>query len=124
MQFVIKQHYKQFKDKHTFQDRLNDSDKIKIKYPYKLPIVCEKNTNDSNIPDITKHKYLVDYYLTVGQFMYTIKQHIPLKKEQAIFLFVGNNIPSFNNTIGDLYHKYKDLDGFLYIHYSIENTFG
>lgn len=27
-------------------------------------------------------------------------------------------------TIGELYDEYKDLDGLLYISYSMENTFG
>jgi GABA(A) receptor-associated protein len=47
-----------------------------------------------------------------------------IRPEDAIFLFIGNNIPPSSYNIGNLYHKYKDKDGFLYMQYSKENTFG
>lgn len=68
-----------------------------------------------------------------------------LSPEKAIFLFVNNTLPPTGNlirvrkyqtnnynhshhTLADLvsniYERYKDEDGFLYITYSGENTFG
>jgi GABA(A) receptor-associated protein len=47
-----------------------------------------------------------------------------LPHEKALFLFINGFIPSTSQHIGDIYSFHKDQDGFLYITYSYENTFG
>lgn len=113
-----------FKSKHSITDRLQESSRILQKYPERIPIICEKSKNSNNVPDLDKSKYLVPSDLTIGQFMFVIRKRMKLSSEQAIFLFVNNSIPSTNAIIYEIYHSYKDEDGFLYITYSGENTFG
>lgn len=86
-------------------------------------VICEK-ADRSDIPDIDKKKYLVPADLTVGQFIYVIRKRIKLPPERAIFLFVDNMIPSTSSLMSVVYEVQKDEDGFLYITYSGENTFG
>ena len=47
-----------------------------------------------------------------------------LPPEMALFIFVNNTIPSSSTLMSNLYSQYKDPDGFLYLTYSGENTFG
>ena len=94
------------------------------KYPDKVPVICEKNFRQVGLPDIDKKKYLVPLNITVGQFIYIIRQRLHLRPEEALFLFVNGVIPSSNKFIGEIYDHYKDADGFLYIVYAKENTFG
>ena len=42
----------------------------------------------------------------------------------AIFVFCKNILPPTSQLINDLYNNSKDDDGFLYIIYASENTFG
>ncbi|TUK08643.1 Gamma-aminobutyric acid receptor-associated protein-like 2 [Bagarius yarrelli] len=76
-------------------------------------VIVEK-VSGSQIVDIDKRKYLVPSDITVAQFMWIIRKRIQLPSEKAIFLFVDKT----------LYEKEKDEDGFLYVAYSGENTFG
>ena len=63
--------------------------------------------------------------LTVGQFVYVIRKRIKLSPEKAIFIFVSNNVlPPTASLMSAVYEEHKDDDGFLYITYSGENTFG
>lgn len=78
----------------------------------------------SNIQDIDKRKFLVPSDLTVAQFMYIIRKRIQLPPEKAMFLFVNKILPTTSSTMGSIYDEHKDPDGFLYISYSGENTFG
>jgi hypothetical protein len=43
----------------------------------------------------------------------------PMKKDgkSSFFLYVGSTIPNADQTIADVYEKYKADDGFLYIKY-------
>ena len=113
-----------FKNKYSFHDRCEESYKVSNKYIDRIPIICEKSSTQTQLPDIDKHKYLVPKDLTLGQFMHVIRKRMNLKAEEAIFLFVSNNIPSSSSIVSDLYNRYKDPDGFLYMQYAKENVFG
>ena len=112
-----------FKMTHSFKDRKDEYLRIKSKYPNKIPIICEKQQN-STLPNNDKQKYLVDPDLTLGHFICVIRKRIKLDANQAIYMFLKGTIPSSNDTIQSLYHKFFDDDGFLYLTYTNENTFG
>uniref|UniRef100_A0A4W6EL04 Gamma-aminobutyric acid receptor-associated protein-like 2 n=1 Tax=Lates calcarifer TaxID=8187 RepID=A0A4W6EL04_LATCA len=106
-----------------FKHRCVESAKIRNKYPDRVPVIVEK-VSGSQIVDIDKRKYLVPSDITVAQFMWIIRKRIQLPSEKAIFLFVDKTVPQSSLTMGQLYDKEKDEDGFLYVAYSGENTFG
>lgn len=112
-----------FKASHSFEKRHDESTRIMTKYPDKIPVIVEK-AYGSTIQDIDKKKYLVPSDLTLGQFVYIVRRRINLPPEQALFLFVGNALMPTSAPISSVYDKKKDDDGFLYITYANENTFG
>lgn len=128
-----------FTEQYTFDERKNEIIRVMMKHPDKIPVYINKSHN-SDINDIKKHKFLVPETLTIGEFMIIIRKNIQLKPEQAITLFIqtiDDNIimaPS-SETIGSVYYKnvisFKNnskysnkIDGYLYLVYSGENTFG
>jgi GABA(A) receptor-associated protein len=114
-----------FKTRIPFETRLEESSRIMSKYPDRIPIICEKSAHtSSSTPNIDKSKYLVPVDLTVGQFMFVLRKHIKMLPEQALYLFVGSNIPPSSELLQRIYANHRDPDGFLYIVYSFENTFG
>ena len=62
--------------------------------------------------------------LTVGQFVYVIRKRIKLRPEKAIFIFVSSVLPPSAALMSSIYEEHRDEDGFLYIQYSGEHTFG
>lgn len=112
-----------FKTKNRFEDRRSESNKIINKYPLRVPIIVEK-CDKSLINDIDKNKYLVPNDLNMNQFVYIIRKRIKLDQSQSIFLMINNTICPSNTPVGSVYDDYKDDDGFLYIKYTNENTFG
>lgn len=86
----------------------------------------------------------------MGQFVYVVRKRIKLSAEKAIFVFVTNMLPPTGESdfyvefcpinilnslimcfifdtaslMSAIYDEYKDEDGFLYMTYSGENTFG
>jgi len=114
-----------FKNQHSLKDRIEESARIMQKYPERIPVICERASHtSSDCPIIDKNKYLVNIDLTIGQFIYVIRKRMQLPPEKALFLFINGFIPSSSHHLGDVYYLYKDQDGFLYILYSYENTFG
>lgn len=115
----------EFQKKFTFEERVKESDKIRTKYPDRIPIILERSSNCiSSVPDIDKHKFLVPRDITVGQFLFVIRKRIKLNSKTALFIFINNKIPSASSLIGSIYDTDKNEDLFLYATYSGENTFG
>ena len=113
-----------FRDKYSHNERKLESGNMIHKYPGKIPVICEKLKNTKNMPNISKTKFLVSRDLTIGQFIYIIRKFISVHQNTALFLFIGDIIPPTSAYISDIYNIYKDTDGFLYITFSTENTFG
>jgi GABA(A) receptor-associated protein len=112
-----------FKEKHSFEKRASESSRILEEYPDRIPVICE--CLGGEVPDIDRKKYLVPSDLTMAQFLYVIRKRIRISPEKSIYLFVEDSvIVAGSQLIGSVHNKYQDSDGFLYVTYSGENTFG
>lgn len=107
----------------TTEKRKAEASRIIERFGDRLPVICEKVEN-SDIQEIDKRKYLVPGDLSVGQFVYVIRKRIKLPSEKAIFIFINDILPPTAALMSTIYEEHKDEDGFLYVLYSGENTFG
>lgn len=112
-----------FKKKYSLEERQTESNKVLNKYSDRIPIIVEKSS-ESKISDIDKIKFLVPKDLTMGQFAFVIRKRIKLTPEQGLFLLVNNSMVPTSEIMNNIYNNYKDEDGFLYVTYCGENTFG
>tara|TARA_B100001540_G_scaffold188183_1_gene166000 strand:- start:157 stop:561 length:405 start_codon:yes stop_codon:yes gene_type:complete len=113
---------KSYKNTYTLEKRKNEALRIKEKYPNRVPIICERYTVGD--PEIDRKKYLVPDDLSISNFIYVIRKRIKLKPENSLYLFVNGKILNGTGLLAQIYEKNKDNDGFLYIKYTLENTFG
>merc|ERR1712048_752684 len=73
----------QYKEEHPFEKRRAEGEKIRRKYPDRVPVIVEKSPK-ARIGDLDKKKYLVPSDLTVGQFYFLIRKRISLRPEDAL----------------------------------------
>jgi GABA(A) receptor-associated protein len=109
---------------HSLYLRKEQSTRLKIKFPERIPIILEKYHGSTNAPDIDKNKYLVPKDATVGTFVHVIRKRLKMSDRQALFLFCSSTIPPVYELMSQVYEQHKDDDGFLYMSYTTENTFG
>ena len=98
-----------FKKKFSFHQRQTESKKINEKYPEKIPIIVQKNKN-CTLDDID-----------------ILRKRIKLTEAEALYIFIDKTLPMTSHNINVLYNDYKtrkDFDGFMYVTYCNENTFG
>jgi GABA(A) receptor-associated protein len=110
--------------KNSFEARLEESTKIKEKYVDRIPVIIEKHISATNIAKIDKSKYLVPSSMTLAQFLVVIRKRVQLAPEQSIFFFINNTLQPTSSTMSEIYNNFHDKDGFLYLNYTSENTFG
>ena len=113
-----------FKDKYSFEERFDEVQRIKKRYPEHIPVICEKDRNSAGIESCNKCKYLLKRNMTICEFIYIIRSKINLSPEKGLFFFINGVIPAMNEMMCTIYRNHKSNDGFLYMRYTSENTFG
>ena len=112
-----------FKNTKPFDDRKKESLHIIKKYSERIPIIVQKDKK-CNFNEIDKSKYLVPKDMKMGQFIYIIRKRIILEPSQTLFIMINNRMVTSSDIMSNVYDCNADEDGFLYITYSSENTFG
>ncbi|GMP87359.1 hypothetical protein CsSME_00039760 [Camellia sinensis var. sinensis] len=117
-----------FKQEFSFEERSEESRDMIAKYPDRVPnvtlqVVVERYSN-TDLPEIEKKKYLVPRDMSVGQFIHILSCRLRLAPGKALFVFVNSTLPQTSSLMESVYKTLKEEDGFLYMCYSSEKTFG
>ena len=117
-----------FQTRYSFEHRQQEASRVRSKYPDRIPIIVEKmqnaNHSDTTVPNIKKNKFLVPSSFTMGELMFSIRKQIKLPSDKAMFIFVQKNLMPNSKMVSSVYEEYKDDDGFVYLTYCGESTFG
>jgi hypothetical protein len=113
-------------ENNSFENRKKKSDFLLSKYSDKIPMILEKSSKEKYLPKIEKTKYLVPHDLTVAGVMQILKKNLKIDEHISVYLSIYNQniILSGSQSISDIYSKYKNNDGFIYLEYCSENVFG
>tara|TARA_X000000950_G_C13883330_1_gene647821 strand:+ start:1070 stop:1420 length:351 start_codon:yes stop_codon:yes gene_type:complete len=113
----------EFKDKHSFEKRREESRRILMKYPDRIPVIILRGSKE--VPNIDRQKYLVPNDLAISGLMYVVRKRIKLTPEKSLYFFINDTVmPATSTMVSSMYEDFKDKDGFLYITYCGETTFG
>ena len=62
---------------------------------------------------------------TVGEVLAVLRQRLDLTREEGLVLFANQKyMLKPNSRLDEVYSKYSDEDGFLYLTYAEENIYG
>lgn len=113
---------KRFRDEFTIEQRTQDCNTVRTKYPLKVPVILEITPH----PEKYRRKYLVISDMTLSQFMCYLRTTNKLEPYEAFFMIIGENTsPTLSLTLAEADSRYRDKeDGFLYITLMRESTFG
>lgn len=115
-----------YKGSTDLQQRIFETNKIREKYPQKYPIIVQRSPKDTLLHDLDNHKFLVPYDMVLTDFTNIIRRKlVEVNESQSVFFYVGcGKLMKLNDTISQIYDVHHDEDGYLYIYYQGENTFG
>lgn len=107
-----------------FEARKAESARLLQLHPSRVPVIVRRSTSCSRSVEIDKTKFLVPEDITTMQFVDVIRKRIRLNKNEAIFLYSNSSLLSGPSTIRAVFSRHRSEDGFLYVFYALENTFG
>lgn len=121
-----------YKTKNTLQDRQYQSSKMLEKGL--IPIIAFPGSQETPYPlginkdsqkEYMKTKYIVSQDKSFGEFMSGFRKGITVNSDKGLFFSSCSGIMLVpNQLMSQIYQRFKDEDGFLYIIYTCENTFG
>lgn len=112
-----------YKKKKSFDARRDEAELLLRTFPDKIPVIFQPSPNVKLKP-LEKDKFLFPNDFNIINVLFILRKKLSISSAEALFMYVGNEIPPSNELLLSLYPFYKDDDGFLYIIYSTENVFG
>jgi len=114
-----------YQKENSLEFRKKECKKLFDRNPNIIPIICEKDKKCHLTQEPNKSKFLIPLYMSINQFRNILRNKLLLSNSQSLFLLInGKKAVSDNCLVSELYNKYKDEDGFLYLTYTTELIWG
>lgn len=111
--------------KKPLAERKKDYDRIQNRHPDRVPVMVMRSTYGDKLGLLSKTKFLVPKDISVGAFLFVLRNNLKLEESQSLFLFNDRNQPLVQGkTMAEIRQASPSDDGFLYLKYAGDTTMG
>ncbi|CAG9318050.1 unnamed protein product [Blepharisma stoltei] len=96
-----------------FEERLQRSTQMRIDNQGKIPAILIKAKSCTY--KLPVQKFSIDGSMTMGSLLFALRKYIWLKPTEGLYVYIKDTLPMLNSRLADLYERYKEEDGFLYL---------
>jgi len=111
-----------FRQRLTSPQRYAEYERVRAYLDGRIPVIVEVGTLDT--PPCSKEKFLVPGDLTAAHLSVALRRHVPISQTQCLYLYTSHTLLGPSEPMALIYERHASPDGFLYVAYATENTFG
>ena len=89
----------------------------------RIPIICELHKT-SQLSLKSDLKFLTHQNMVLKSFHGSVRKKMNFSEDAVLFFYHGKTVLKNQQSMGELYQKYKSEDGFLYLQFSEINALG
>ena len=109
----------------SFTARRKECVHLKSKYPDRAPFVIKRHLNSKNIADLEQSRFMLLKDQPMGMVIKLVRERLSLSPKESLYFFVKDGVVlSASMTVAEVYQLYTDEDGFAYLTYATQETFG
>ena len=109
-----------FKATHPFFSRKDLADRVLQRFHDRVPVYLGRHPTCTI--ELENYKYLAPIELTLNQMRLKIKYKKDLAPDRTLFFYSKERLMPIELSVGNIYDRYKDDDGFLYLIYCDESV--
>lgn len=91
------EYIKEFFDIHDTEKRKEISDKIRTRFPDRIPVIVDRRSEKD--PKCTKNKFIVPEDITMGKFISEFRNNVRVGSIEALFFFCGSHLLASGKTM-------------------------
>ena len=112
-----------FRERLTLPQRISERARLRLMYPMRIPVIVERR--ERTTPRSNKEKFLLHEGALGGELMAEVRRRTEVDAKSALFFSCGGQMVTGTTEMRYLYDVHRDpSDGFLYVQYGVESTFG
>jgi hypothetical protein len=112
-----------FRERLTLSQRISEGARLRMMYPMRIPIILERR--EKSTPRVSREKFLLHQEALGGELMVEVRRRTSLDERSALFFSCGGQMITGMTEMKHLHSQHQDpSDGFLYVQYGVESTFG
>ena len=116
---------KNFQTVYDFNARCQFVKKCTSDSPDYVPVFVYAPVSYSQRVKLRTNKYVVKRDMQMGKFLYFLRDSSNVSMASGLLIFTDQGeLPTLTLTVGEVYERYKDTDGFLYLQVVTESMFG
>ncbi|CAG9332727.1 unnamed protein product [Blepharisma stoltei] len=97
----------------SLEERMQKSSQMMNDNQGKIPAILLKAKSCTY--KLPVQKLSIDGSMTMGSLLFALRKYMWLTPSQGLYVYINDTLPMLNSRLSDLYERYKEEDGFLYL---------
>lgn len=112
-------------DHKKLKEKLELSNKLRKLYPHFIPTIIRRNDKENYLHDLDKQQFLIPADMSLGAFVNFLKRRLGVYSILSLWIYSNSNmLTDRSQKMSEIYDQYVEIDGFLYLTYKSEESFG
>lgn len=107
------------------EERIKLSQSLREDFPKSIPTIVQRSDTETSLQQIDKRHFLVPQDMTLGNLVGIIAARLGIYSNNSLWMYASRYpLTNRSETMTEIYNRFRETDGFLYLTYKGQESFG